>query len=54
MNEVPEIIFPPDAEKMAITLAAFEIMKQLCDDGMITKIELQYIAKKYNIHIDRE
>ena len=28
MGKMPEITFPPEAEEMAITLAAFDIMKQ--------------------------
>lgn len=34
--------------------AAFDIMKQLCDDGKITKSELDYIAKKRNVPVDKE
>ena len=54
MVEMPEINFPPEAEEMAIKLAAFDIMKQLCDDGKITKNELEYIAKKHNVPVDKE
>ena len=45
MKDMPEITFLPEVEEMAIKLAAFDIMKQLCDDGKITKSELDYIAK---------
>ncbi len=45
MKDMPEITFPLEVEEMAIKLAAFDIMKQLCDDGKITKNELEYIAK---------
>ena len=54
MKEISDITFSPEVEELAIKLAAFDIMKQLFDDGKITKIELQYIAKKHNIPIDRE
>ena len=54
MSDMPEIIFPPEAEEMAIKLAAYDIMRQLCKDGKITKKELQYIAKKHNISIDKD
>ena len=53
MDDIPEITFPPDVEEMAIKLAAFDIIKQLCDDGKITRCELQYIAKKNNLPIDK-
>ncbi len=52
MNEIPEIKFPPDAEKMAITLAAFDIMKQLCREGKISQEELRKVAQKRNIPIE--
>ena len=54
MSDMPEIIFPPEAEEMAIKLAAYDIMRQLCDEGKITKKELQYIAKRHNISIDKD
>lgn len=54
MKDMPEITFPPEVEEMAIKIAAFDIMKQLCDDGKITKSELDYIAKKRNVPVDKE
>lgn len=54
MKDMPEITFPPEVEEMAIKLAAFDIMKQLCDDGKITKSELDYIAKKRIVPVDKE
>ncbi len=54
MKDMPDITFPPEAEKMAIKLAAFDIMKQLCKDGKITKNELEYIEKKHNVPVDKE
>lgn len=54
MKDIPEITFPPEVEEMAIKLAAFDIMKQLCDDRKITKNELEYIAKKHNVPVDKE
>ena len=54
MVEMPEINFPPEAEEMAIKLAAFDIMKQLCKEGMITEAELMYLAEKYEIPIDND
>lgn len=52
MGKMPDITFPPEAEKMAITLAAFDIMKQLFKEGMITEAELMYLAEKHEIPID--
>lgn len=45
MAELKDLTFPPEAEKMAIKLAAFDIMKQLNKEGKITDEELRYIAK---------
>ena len=52
MKELKELTFPPEAEEMAITLAAFDIMKQLFKEGMITEAELMYLAEKHEIPID--
>lgn len=52
MAELKKVKFPPEAEKMAITLAAFDIMKQLNRRGKITDEELRYIAKKHNLSIE--
>ena len=54
MKELKELTFPPEAEEMAIKYAAFDIMKQLCKDGKITKNELEYIEKKHNVPVDKE
>ena len=54
MKEMPEISFPPEAEEMAIRLAAFDIMKQLFKEGMITEAELMYLAEKHEISIDKD
>ncbi len=51
MQDIPNIEFPPEAKKRAIELAAFDILKQLCDEGKITKEELCLIAEKHNICI---
>lgn len=51
MEGMQEVQFSPEAEKLAIKLAAFAIMEQLCDDGKITADELKYIAKKREIDI---
>lgn len=52
MNDIPEIVFAPEVEEMAIKLAAFDIMKQLCAEGHISKEELSYIAEKNNIFVE--
>lgn len=52
MKDIPDIKFPPEAEETAIQLAAFDILKQLCQEGIITKEELRYIAEKRNIIIE--
>ena len=52
MSDMPEIIFPPEAEEMAIKYAAFDIMKQLNKEGKITDEELRYIAKKRDLPIE--
>ena len=54
MKDMPEIVFPPEVEEIAIKLSAFDIMKRLYEDGRITKKELQFIAKKHNIPVDKE
>ncbi len=53
MNDIKEIRFPPEAEKEAIKCAAFEIMRQLCKDGKISRDELKYLAEKHNIPVDK-
>ena len=52
MKDMPDITFPPEAEEMAIKLAAFDIMKQLNKEGKITDEELRYIAKKRDLPIE--
>lgn len=52
MNDMPKIKFPLEAKEQAITLAAFDIMKQLCDEGRITKEELKNIAEKHKICVE--
>ncbi|MBO6208609.1 MAG: hypothetical protein J6O73_17005 [Lachnospiraceae bacterium] len=49
MKEIPEFVFPPETEQIAIKLAAYDILRQLCEEGRISKAELQYIAEKHNI-----
>ncbi|WP_157047654.1 hypothetical protein [Cellulosilyticum ruminicola] len=52
MKELKELTFPPEAEEMAIKLAAFDIMKQLKKEGKLTDEELRYIAKKRNLPVE--
>ena len=54
MSNMPEISFPPESEEMAIKLAAFDIMRQLCQEGRITENELKYIAGKHQIDIEKK
>ncbi len=51
MEGMQEVTFSPEAEKLAIKLAAFGLMIQLCDEGKITKDELNYIKKKRGVDI---
>lgn len=44
--DIPGIESPPETEEWAITLAAFDVMKKLCEEGRISKEELEFIAKK--------
>ena len=44
--DIPGIEFPPETEEWAITLAAFDVMKKLCEEGRISKEKLEFIAKK--------
>lgn len=44
--DIPGIEFPLETEEWAITLAAFDVMKKLCEEGRISKEELEFIAKK--------
>ena len=53
-QEIPGDLFTPEAEKLAVKLAAFDIMKQLCEEGRITKDELYYIARKHDIYVDNK
>ncbi len=46
--DIPRIEFPPETEEWAITLAAFDVMKKLCEEGRISKEELEFIAKSVN------
>ncbi len=41
------------AEDQAIKLAAFSIMKELCEEGKITEEELRYIAEKRNLGAEK-
>lgn len=51
---IPKIPFAQEVEEMAIKLVAYDIMKQLHQEGKITKDELQYISIKYNICIEEK
>ena len=50
--DIPEITFPPKIQEWAITLAAFDVMKMLCEEGRISKEELEFIAKKRGVEIE--
>lgn len=52
MNDIKEIRFPPEAEKEAIKLAAYDIMKQLSAEGKITAGEIKYLANKHRIPVE--
>ena len=54
MEEIKEISFPPGMEERAITYAAYDILRQLCEEGRITETELKYLAVKYKISIAKE
>lgn len=54
MEEIKEIPFPPGTEEMAITYAAYDIMRQLCEEGRNTETKLKYLAVKYKISIAKE
>ena len=51
LNNMPVVSFPPGTEEIAIKLAAYDIVRQLCDEGKITKEELKFIAEKYDIRV---
>ncbi len=53
-DQLPEALFTPEAEKLAIKLAAYDIMRQLCEEGRITADELRYIAQKHEICVDNK
>ena len=53
LQDLSELTFPSEIEELAIKLAAFDIMKQLYEDGKITKNELQYIAQKHNVPVEK-
>ena len=50
--ELAEIDFPLEIEKMAIRLAAYNIIKELEQEGMISAEELFYIREKYQIPVE--
>lgn len=50
--DIPGIEFPPETEEWAIALAAFDVMKKLCEEGKISKEELEFIAKKRGLEIE--
>lgn len=54
MSNVPDISFSPEIEEMAIKLAAFDIMRQLCREGRITENELKFLAGKHQIDIEKK
>ena len=51
LDNMPVVSFPPGTEEIAIKLAAYDIVRQLCDEGKITKEELKFIAEKYDIRV---
>ncbi len=51
-SRLPGLSFSPEVEKLSIQLAALDIMKQLCQAGLITKEELRYIAEIRNLYIE--
>ena len=50
--DIQELEFPPETEEWATTLAAFDVMKMLCEEGKISKEELEFIAKKRGLEIE--
>lgn len=52
ITEIQGIEFPPETEEWAIALAAFDVMKMLCEEGKISKEELEFIAKKRGLEIE--
>mgnify|MGYP006887564444 CR=1 FL=1 len=47
-----EINFTKDVQREAIILAAYQYIKDLFEEGKITKHELNKVKKKYNIDIE--
>ena len=50
--EFTEIDYPPEIEKMAIRIAAYNIIKELEEEGMISEEELFYIRERYQIPVE--
>ena len=48
----PEFEFTPEIQELSIKLAAFDVMKKLCEEGKISKEELEFIAKKRGLEIE--
>lgn len=48
-----DIDFPPEEEKRAIQLAAYNIIEELEQEGMISEEELLIIKEKYFINITK-
>lgn len=44
--------FPQEVEEMAIRLVAYNIMKELANEGLISEEELAYIREKNEIPVE--
>lgn len=51
-GENKEINFTKDVQQEAIILVAYQYIKDLFEEGKITKHELNKVKKKYNIDIE--
>lgn len=51
VTEVPQIKLSEEEKDLVIKVAAFGWLQDFSKDGYITKEELQYLVKKYNLPI---
>ena len=52
LNNYDELDFCEEAETMAITLAAYALLKELYEENMISLEQLNQIRQKYEIPVD--
>lgn len=52
LEELSDIEYSEELQHEACLLAAYDIIKSLCEEGKITEEERKYIRMKYNIPVE--